>query len=190
MAGQKKNIEDLKKIYQEFMKIFNGFEFIAFYGTLLGIIRENNFIKNDDDIDLLLLEKDFNNFIEKLKQQEVFTFKILKKSYAKINLLVQCYHQNIGPIDVYLYQEEKQDILIPWDNNLLYAKKDIFPLKKFNFNDFFINLPNNSTNILLQTYGKMWKTPQDKSSYQWSKINTVRKKLVIKNKGLVKLLKN
>ena len=34
--------------------LIKGVEYFIFYGTLLGIIRENNIIKGDDDIDFLV----------------------------------------------------------------------------------------------------------------------------------------
>ena len=37
-----------------FSKKFKKYKPVIFYGTLLGIVRENSIIKNDDDIDLLV----------------------------------------------------------------------------------------------------------------------------------------
>jgi phosphorylcholine metabolism protein LicD len=190
MVGLRKSKKDLKLIYQEFLKIFYNFKFIAFYGTLLGICRNKDFIENDDDIDFLLSKNELNNFEEKLNQQNNFIFKKLKKSYSDDILLIQCYFNNIGPIDVYFYSEENNDILIPWDGNLLYSKTEIFPLKEITFHNCQIFIPHNFTNVLIQTYGKNWKIPIDKSKYKWTQINSVRKKpikLNLINKNLLKL---
>ena len=37
--------------------LLKNIEYFIFYGTLLGIIRENNIIKGDDDIDFLVNHK-------------------------------------------------------------------------------------------------------------------------------------
>jgi phosphorylcholine metabolism protein LicD len=48
-----KNLLTLKPILDS-----NNIKFKLGYGTLLGVIREQNFIKNDSDIDLLFYKKD------------------------------------------------------------------------------------------------------------------------------------
>ena len=44
---KKKNLENLISS----IEILKNFEYFVFYGTLLGIVRENNIIEHDDDID-------------------------------------------------------------------------------------------------------------------------------------------
>ena len=45
-----RNIKEFKRILNE-----AGVEFILSYGTLLGAVRENDFISHDEDIDLSML---------------------------------------------------------------------------------------------------------------------------------------
>lgn len=49
---QQHGAETLQILHDFFMK--NGIEYYLDFGTLLGIIRENTFIKHDDDIDLTI----------------------------------------------------------------------------------------------------------------------------------------
>ena len=146
---------------------------ILFYGSLLGYYRDNDFINNDDDIDFIVNIDDF----KKLQQYIIKNKCNLKKiSLGIINdNLIQLYYDRIGPVDFYLFNDYKDDILIKWDGNLLYSKDDIYPLKVVIYNNFKVYIPNNTLLILYQTYGKDWKIPIAKDKYKWHEINSVRK---------------
>lgn len=47
------------------MKKHNVFYYLS-EGTALGIYRDNNLIKNDDDIDIAIFDKDYNQFCNKV----------------------------------------------------------------------------------------------------------------------------
>lgn len=169
--SQGKSKENLMEIFSYTCTMFqkHNINFIPFYGTLLGIIREKDFIKNDDDVDILM---DFDDY-ERLKNM-ITEEKIKTKRYTE--RIIQLYLPNkLGPIDIYTYHKLEKDILIKWDGMLLYSKEDIFPLNKITFKGFEIDIPCNSHKILKETYGKNYLTPISKKKYNWGKINTVRK---------------
>ena len=58
--------EMLLKTYKEFSKfcLSNNLPFYAAYGTLIGAIRHHGFIPWDDDIDVFMLRKDYDRFVE------------------------------------------------------------------------------------------------------------------------------
>ena len=62
------NLENLIFISNE-LKEFNPF---VYFGTLLGLTRENNILKDDDDIDLCLNSKFRENVIKKLNNLNNF----------------------------------------------------------------------------------------------------------------------
>ena len=85
------NLENLIFISNE-LKEFNPF---VYFGTLLGLTRENNVLKDDDDIDLCLNSKFRENVIKKLNNlNEIIKFVInilfnlLERKIILIHLLI------------------------------------------------------------------------------------------------------
>lgn len=178
MAGKLKNKEELKQLYKYFMQIFKetDIKIIAFYGTLLGIIRENSFIENDDDIDVIINRKDFHKLQLLIKNKNIKTGLYKKK-------IIQLFYNNIGPFDIYIYDEcikPKDHIVIMQDNNLIFTKSSIFPLKKIKFNDYEIFIPNNSKQILEEIYGSSYMIPNKKYIWRKSRILRLRSKIRIR----------
>jgi phosphorylcholine metabolism protein LicD len=172
--GSKKTKENLQVLYEYINQLLLSINVksIFFYGTLLGIIREKDFIKDDDDIDIIVDKKDRIKILNLLKKKHIKTGKNNKH-------ILQIYKGNLGPIDIYFYEKLDKDILIKWDGNLLYSLNDIFPTKRIKFKNIFIQIPRKSNKILREIYGKKYLIPVSKKKYNWSKINSVRK---LKNK--------
>ena len=135
---------------------------------MLGLIREGDFIENDDDIDLLLHIRDRGKLLYKLNQLNI---KITVNEVSIIQVMIE----NFGHVDIYFYEYRNTDILIRWDGNLLFSYNDIFPLKKVNFKGITINIPFNSEKVIEDTYGKNWRIPLKKDEYDWNLITNVRK---------------
>lgn len=47
-----KDLEDIKKVFDSY-----GVKFVLVYGAVLGLYRDGDFIKNDDDIDLAVIDE-------------------------------------------------------------------------------------------------------------------------------------
>ena len=145
-------------------------EYFIFYGTLLGIIRENNIIKGDDDIDFMVNHKSKKLLLKKMSLNK--KFKINMK--VSNNYFVQYIKKNNGLItfvDFYFYtKDSKKSYIIDrhnWLGNinnkrfaLHFPKKMIFPIdksKKF-------NLPKRPKMVCSYIYGKTWLTPLEKNT--------------------------
>lgn len=154
----KKNqyIHDLKLFEKEMQSLRMPIYLI--YGTLLGAIREKDFIKHDSDIDVAYLSK--YRSIEKVMQER----QNLKNYFIKHSLLRTT--RNTQGLKV-RYLNTNLDVWTSWiDNNVvhilplfhIYKKKDVFPLKELQFRTDKFSIPNQSEKLLNTIY-VTWKEP-------------------------------
>jgi len=159
-------LEDLfKKVVPKLNE--NNIYPIAFNGTLLGVVRDNQFICGDDDIDLMPEFSSYNKTLEviqKLAKENknilFFTSKgygvffpsyitIIDK-YTKTNIDIEFFSVLKG----YIYTHVN-----PLYRYFLYnrnpIKKDSFmPFLKMQFLDATIRIPNKAKKVLSKLYGK------------------------------------
>ena len=123
------------------------------YGTLLGLIRENNCIDGDDDIDIIVEKKNYkkikNLLLTHNLEIENYDNGILKtketNEYASIDIYMADYNEdNVFDLwnkltiqNCYLNKNKKNFIEIKWKGEKVY-------------------IPNNYKKILVNTYGKDW----------------------------------
>lgn len=163
------NIDNLVYISEKLKK----FEHFIFYGTLLGITRENNILKNDDDIDFLININDKQNVLDIFKSSEIFSINekvgndffvqlINKKEDTKTFVDFYFYINNQN----FEYIIEKHNFLssIDLDSKAIHIpKKLIFPIiKRDNFP--MVNVPNKSVEVCEYLYGSEWSKPLRKNS--------------------------
>ena len=123
---------------------------VVVYGTLLGLIRDDNPIDNDDDIDIMVpLE-----YKENIKQLLVNTSLI--PTIVKENIL-QYKDSNGVLVDFYMgikYNKNGYDICDKWEN----FPFKISPVKKFQWGEYIVNIPNNFERMLSDHYAN-WMIP-------------------------------
>ena len=176
---QKLNFQNLIIVSSLIKKI----EYFIFYGTLLGIVREKNIIKYDDDIDFMVNHKSKKFLFKKMKLNK--TFKINKK--VTNDYFAQFIKKKDGLIsfvDFYFYiKDPKKKYIVDkhnWLGNigdkrfaLHFPKNMIFPIiKGKNF-----NMPKKPKVTCKYIYGDTWSKPLKK--------NTNYRPEVVNNKPLL-----
>ena len=111
---QKLNFQNLKSV----SNIIKNLEHFIFYGSLLGIIRDQNIIKNDDDVDFLINYKLKKKVLDKMKLYT--SFKLNEKVSNKYFIQFTKRKNNlITFIDFYFYiKDPKKNYIIEKHNFL------------------------------------------------------------------------
>ena len=90
------SLEDNEKNLFFFLDFFKNIEYFIFFGTLLGITRDNGLIDGDDDIDFMVDYKSKKKLLKKMTLNK--TFKINKK--VSNDYFVQYVKKNNGLITI------------------------------------------------------------------------------------------
>tara|TARA_X000000368_G_C22955178_1_gene678442 strand:- start:53 stop:679 length:627 start_codon:yes stop_codon:yes gene_type:complete len=164
---QNQNFKNLLEI----SKTLKNIQHFIFYGTLLGIVRNNNIIIGDDDIDFLVDYKDKNKVLKKMKLSKSFKINKMRKN----NFFIQ-FNKTVNGmktcVDFYFYNNYSNKNYIVERHNWLYSvnnpkfalhvpKKYIFPIKKDKYLKK-ISIPSKPEKLCEFLYGQDWKTPLKK----------------------------
>ena len=151
----------------------NKIPYFIFFGTLLGITRDNDIIKNDDDVDIYINIKDRDKLFSVINETEFeidYTSpqnqtKFFLQIYKKIRENVFSY------VELYFYEEIDNYIVDRWNfrgvgnkksASIYIPKNIIFPIKDITFNGDVVCVPNNEQKVCKYLYGRNWKVPMIK----------------------------
>jgi len=157
MAGIKTNKKKLNHTLEKVCDILNNNDindWFIFFGTLLGVVRENSCIKGDDDLDIMI-----NHDRQKLGSIfEKNGFKFKPKNFGindQKKLLKTLPSRIYTSVDFYLCDVNDKNYFSPWQN----VEVQNVEIETIQWRDTQINIPNNSESLLEKIYGENWRTP-------------------------------
>ena len=143
-----------------------GIKYWADYGTLLGACRHKGIIPWDDDCDITVSAQDSSLFMQKaVPLLQKLGYKIQRESKFMIKVsstssMIKLKPDELYPAcDVFFAEETKETFQVPLDvcgdAKPLY-KKDLYPLKRYDFGSIKVWGPANPTPYLNDYFGKNW----------------------------------
>ncbi len=142
------------------------------FGTLLGIVREDQLLPWDDDIDLSIFPKDVNRILDKIVKNidmlsTDFNFQIYKRQYSEgeiANISMYCFYEDEDLFHISLAcLNEVQEGMYSQEVNI--TPKSFFEgYDELGFNGHIFKAPNNYIGYLEYTYGD-WETPKRDTSF-------------------------
>lgn len=154
----KVNLLDLKEVLDK-----NKISFGLIYGTLLGAIRENDFIVHDEDTDIFVLKENENEVLNLLFLLRNSGFEVGRYRDNLLSIL-----RNGEYIDIYFFQ--KVGISTRECQGYVIKSSYLENLIEYMFLGEAFNIPKNAEELLIKLYGKDWRIPKENtpaSNYGW-----------------------
>ena len=149
-------LEQCQRIFHE---LFSKRLFVC-YGTLLGVIRENDFIAHDDDVDVCFMaDGDMSAALEEFHR----VVEVLRARGEDVRIDNRAHFHWRG-IDVFVAWFE-EDHMYLYNAGGHFSRDDVYPLRMREFKGLQIYLPNNAEGLLELIYGSGWHIPDP--SFQW-----------------------
>lgn len=168
--GERMNKEDAAYLLNTLKKVFeaNGIELILAYGTLLGAIREHDFIGHDNDMDTMIYSKHMQRGLD--LEPELAKYGIKLECYVLPWIFTYSYKGVTCDIDIInepVYPLSKRYCLI----QAQYVKRSLFEhTKEYEFKGERHIVPANPEAVLEYHYGKNWRIPSSKHARIQSKL--------------------
>ena len=151
--------DSLEESQRMFHKLFAR-RFFVCYGTLLGVVRDNDFIDHDDDVDVCFVAegdmdaafREFHHIVDTLR------------SHGENIHIADRGHFHWRGIDVFVAWFEKDGIYL-YNAGGRFSRSDVFPLQTREFKGRRILLPKNPEGLLELIYGPGWRIPDP--NFQW-----------------------
>ena len=124
------------------------------YGTLLGAVRENNFIKHDEDTDVYILDEDRENLLETLPILIERGFTVARYTNGLLSIIKDGEY-----IDIYLFSQYRFGYRICGE--MIVKERFLLNSIKYNFLNYSFNIPKEYKELLVYLYGSDWEVPKE-----------------------------
>ena len=143
----------------------NHLTFLLFFGTLLGAIREHDFITHDEDIDLVMLKSDMPAFLNILFDLREVGFELARYERRGFLSIIRKGEY----IDIYFYAPYKKDPSLMHCCMDICEKKYIEEVAPIEFLGYTYLAPIEYEEYLAYQYGDDWRIPSRKFEFGLSK---------------------
>ena len=156
---------------QYFCSLLSSIEHFVFFGTLLGLVRDNSTIDGDDDIDFYVHARDREALLAAIKAANFGkSINIIEDTTPYFLSVSRTVDDEDGIVDFYFYRSDDSSDYI-WDkwnfsghykskaNAMKVPKSMIFPIEQKSYKGKFVNMPNNASEVCEYLYGKNWRRP-------------------------------
>lgn len=160
MAGINTDKEKLNRTLEVVANILheeNINDWFIFFGTLLGIVRENSCIQGDDDIDIMI-NCDYQQ-LRSAFEKKGFIFMQGKHGIKNPDTILKSEPtQEFASFDFYMCNvNESGEFYTKWSNVWV---ANWYPIVKKKWKSQTLNLPNEYSKKVINMYGENWQIPQ------------------------------
>lgn len=168
------NLAIVKKILDS-----NNIKFMLIAGTLLGAIRENDFITHDEDVDIAFLEEDKQKVLDCLHDLLSAGFNIARYDERGLLSIIR----NNEYIDFYFFKPKEGQEELRTCCGWMLADKFLTKYTKKEFMGDLYDIPQDYIGFLRFMYGEDWMTPVQWFNYElpWWKIKLLTFKEYLKD---------
>ncbi|WP_288279423.1 LicD family protein [uncultured Prevotella sp.] len=170
-----------KEIANENLKLLkevcdrNGLQFLLFFGTLLGAVREHGFITHDEDIDLVMMKSDMPAFLAMLFELREVGFELARYERRGFLSIIRKGEY----IDMYFFAPYKKDASLMHCCMDICEKKYLEEVAPMEFLGNTYLAPIESEEYLTHQYGNNWRIPSAKFEFNLSKSARLKQLIIM-----------
>ena len=164
LVNAKNNLLSVKEVLDK-----NKVKFGLIFGTLLGAVREGNFIEHDEDVDLFVLEEDKEALINTLEDLLEIGFKVCRYDAGLLSII-----RDNEYIDFYFFRKY-MFFYRTSSAGLTYKSAFLQETKSQEFLGTTFQVPKETEAFLKVLYGVNWKIPiKNTDAMSYSKYIIIR----------------